>query len=105
MSLLLFRPLKQSPPAMQQKLVPAQSSRRGGRWKVFKGANDGWLEEFRLYHRGGDGRVVDENDDAISASRWHARRAPRVGGTFQLGNPGGSPDRARKALNADTIRE
>lgn len=23
---------------------------RGGRWKVFKGQNDGWMEEFRLYH-------------------------------------------------------
>src|SRR5262245_3085736 len=34
---------------------------------------------------------------------------PPVGGTFHfenlIGNPGGSPDRARKALNADTIRE
>src|SRR5262245_18156428 len=30
-----------------------------------------------------------------------------VGGTFwfQIGNPGGSPDRARKALNAETIAE
>jgi hypothetical protein len=43
---------------------------RGGRWKVFKGQNDPWLEEYRLYHRDGDGRVVDENDDAISASRY-----------------------------------
>jgi phage terminase large subunit-like protein len=43
---------------------------RGGRWKVFKGQNDGWMEEYRLYHRDGDGRVVDENDDAISASRY-----------------------------------
>jgi hypothetical protein len=41
---------------------------RGGRWKIFKGQNDGWMEEYRLYHRDGDGRVVDENDDAISAS-------------------------------------
>ena len=38
---------------------------RGDRWKVFKGQNDGWMEEYRLYHRDGDGRVVDENDDAI----------------------------------------
>jgi Terminase RNaseH-like domain len=43
---------------------------RGGRWLVFKGQNDGWLEEYRLYHRDADGRVVDENDDAISASRY-----------------------------------
>jgi hypothetical protein len=44
---------------------------RGGRWKVFNGgANDGWLEEFRLLHRGQDGRIVCEGDDAISASRY-----------------------------------
>ena len=54
---------------------------RGDRWKVFKGANDGWLEEYRLYHRNLDGRLVAENDDAISASRYglmmrrHARTA------------------------------
>jgi hypothetical protein len=24
---------------------------RGGRWKVFKGQNDDWLEEYRLFHR------------------------------------------------------
>jgi phage terminase large subunit-like protein len=54
---------------------------RGGRWKVFKGQNDSWFEEYRLYHRDADGRVVAENDDAISASRYgmmmrrHARTA------------------------------
>jgi phage terminase large subunit-like protein len=54
---------------------------RGGRWKIFKGQNDAWLEEYRLYHRDADGRVVAENDDAISASRYglmmrrHARTA------------------------------
>jgi hypothetical protein len=42
---------------------------RGGRWNIFKGQNDAWLEEYRLYHRDADGRVVAENDDAISASR------------------------------------
>jgi phage terminase large subunit-like protein len=42
---------------------------RGGRWKVFKGQNDGWLEEYRLYHRK-DGLLIKENDDAISASRY-----------------------------------
>ena len=42
---------------------------RGGRWKVFKGQNDGWLEEYRLYHRQ-DGLLVKENDDALSASRY-----------------------------------
>src|SRR6516225_11587732 len=43
---------------------------RGDRWKVFEGQNDNWLEEYRLYHRDRDGRVVAENDDAISASRY-----------------------------------
>jgi len=42
---------------------------RGGRWKVFKGQNDGWLEEYCLYHRQ-DGLLVKENDDAPSASRY-----------------------------------
>jgi hypothetical protein len=42
---------------------------RGGRWKVFKGQNDDWLEEFRLYHRR-EGKIVAEGDDAISASRY-----------------------------------
>jgi hypothetical protein len=42
---------------------------KGGRWKVFKDENDGWLQEFRLYHRR-DGKVVAENDDALSASRY-----------------------------------
>jgi phage terminase large subunit-like protein len=55
---------------------------RGGRWKVFKGQNDAWLEEYRLYHRDADGRVVAENDDAISASRYGLmmRRHARVAG-------------------------
>jgi phage terminase large subunit-like protein len=42
---------------------------RGGRWKVFKGRNDDWLEEYRLYFRK-DGLLIKENDDAISASRY-----------------------------------
>jgi hypothetical protein len=29
-----------------------------------------WLEEHRVYHRDANGRVVAENDDAISASRY-----------------------------------
>ena len=42
---------------------------RGDRWKVFKGRNDGWLEEFRMYHPK-DGLLIKEGDDAISASRY-----------------------------------
>jgi hypothetical protein len=42
---------------------------RGGRWKVFRGQNDDWLEEYSMYHRK-DGLLVKEGDDAISASRY-----------------------------------
>lgn len=40
-----------------------------GRWKVFRGACEDWLGEFRLYHRK-DGRIVKERDDLLSASRY-----------------------------------
>src|SRR5262245_41038897 len=55
---------------------------RGERWKVFRGQNDGWLEEYRLYHRDIDGRVVKESDDAIDASRYACmmKRHGRIGG-------------------------
>src|SRR5262249_25114844 len=44
---------------------------RGGRWKVFKGANESWLDEIRTYHRDAKtGLIVKEADDAISASRY-----------------------------------
>ena len=44
---------------------------RGGRWKVFKGDNDAWLDEMRTYHRDSKtGLIVKEADDAISASRY-----------------------------------
>ena len=44
---------------------------RGGRWKVFKGDNDAWLDEVRTYHRDAKtGFIVKEADDAISASRY-----------------------------------
>jgi phage terminase large subunit-like protein len=43
---------------------------RGDRWKVFKGQNEAWLEEFRTYHRDINGVLVKSNDDAISASRY-----------------------------------
>lgn len=39
-----------------------------GRFKVFGHLND-WFEEFRLYHRK-DGKIVKENDDLISATRY-----------------------------------
>lgn len=39
-----------------------------GRFKVFSHLND-WFDEFRLYHRK-DGKLVKENDDAISATRY-----------------------------------
>lgn len=39
-----------------------------GRFKVFRHLND-WFEEFRLYHRK-DGKIVKENDDLLSATRY-----------------------------------
>jgi hypothetical protein len=42
---------------------------RGGRWKVFKGQNDAWLDEYSMYHRK-DGLLVKEYDDTLSASRY-----------------------------------
>jgi hypothetical protein len=42
---------------------------RGGRWKVFRGQNDAWLQEYATYHRK-DGLLIKEGDDAISASRY-----------------------------------
>lgn len=39
-----------------------------GRWAVFNTCQ-GWLEEFRLYHRD-EGKIVKERDDLISASRY-----------------------------------
>jgi hypothetical protein len=50
---------------------------RGGRWKVFKGQNDDWIEEYSMYHRK-DGLLVKEGEDAISASRY-ALMARRYG--------------------------
>jgi phage terminase large subunit-like protein len=62
-------------------LMEMASRMRGGRFKVFRDQNDAWLEEYRLYHRDVDGRVVKENDDAISASRYGMmmRRFGRAG--------------------------
>ena len=42
---------------------------RGDRWRVFKGANDGWMQEVATFHRK-DGLLIKEHDDAISASRY-----------------------------------
>ena len=39
-----------------------------GRFKVFSHLND-WWEEFRMYHRK-DGKIVKENDDILSATRY-----------------------------------
>lgn len=39
-----------------------------GRWKVFSTCQ-GWLGEFRIYHRK-DGKIVKERDDRISSSRY-----------------------------------
>ena len=41
---------------------------QSGQFKVFDHLND-WWEEFRLYHRK-DGKVVKEDDDLMSATRY-----------------------------------
>jgi len=47
------------------------ASRAAALWfKIFRGQNDGFLEEYRLYHRDKNGLLVKENDDAISAARY-----------------------------------
>lgn len=67
-----------------------------GRLKVAAHLND-WWEEFRLYHRQ-DGKVVDENDDLMSATRYglmmlrHSKIQPapkttRKAAAFQPSNP------------------
>jgi terminase large subunit-like protein len=50
-------------------LMEMHDRMRGDRWKVFKGQNDAWLEEYRMLHRK-DGLLVKEGDDAIAASRY-----------------------------------
>lgn len=58
---------------------------RAGKFKVFEHLNDFW-EEFRLYHRK-DGKIVKEQDDLISATRYgfvmrrYAQTAPVPGST------------------------
>jgi phage terminase large subunit-like protein len=56
--------------SLEAGLLEMADRMRGARWKVFKGQNEAWLEEYRLYHRRADGRVVAEGDDALSASRY-----------------------------------
>ena len=43
--------------------------RMRGRFRIFRNANEGFIEEMALYHLK-DGLVVKENDDAISAVRY-----------------------------------
>jgi hypothetical protein len=64
---------------------------RGGRWKVFRGQNDGWLEEYRLYHRDANGLLVKDNDDAISASRYALMCVGRFGETSMTPAPRSFP--------------
>lgn len=40
-----------------------------GRWKVFATCTQ-WLDEYRDYQRDESGRVIDEKDDVLSASRY-----------------------------------
>ena len=42
---------------------------RLGKFKVFRGSGQQFMEEIRMYHRK-DGAVVKERDDIISAARY-----------------------------------
>ena len=58
-------------PSVEAGVLQMLDRMRGGRWKVFKGDNDAWLDEVRTYHRDAKtGLIVKEADDAISASRY-----------------------------------
>lgn len=54
--------------SVEKGLIDMLERMQTGRFKVFSHLND-WFEEFRLYHRK-DGKLVKENDDAISATRY-----------------------------------
>jgi phage terminase large subunit-like protein len=56
--------------SLEQGLLMMDERMRGGRWKVFEERNEAWLEEYRLYHRDVNGKVVAKHDDALSASRY-----------------------------------
>jgi hypothetical protein len=64
-------PAPRLPPAASGSLVgykpPGDEPRRALIANVWP---DGWLEEFRLYHRDANGLLVKQGDDAISASRY-----------------------------------
>jgi hypothetical protein len=68
---------------------------RGGRWKVFKGQNDAWLDEYSMYHRK-NGLLVKEFDDTLSASRYALmmkRHGQSARGKASFNRPIDYPDR------------
>lgn len=68
---------------------------RAGRFKVNSSCQD-WFQEFRLYHRDENSKIVKVNDDLMSATRifWMARRHARM---VPLGSKMRTPVRRRQA--------
>ncbi len=60
-------------------LMDLETAQRAGRFKVNNQFSD-WFQEYRLYHRDKEGKIVKEGDDIMSATRivWMARRHARV---------------------------
>ena len=60
-------------------LMDLETAMRGGRFKVNNQFSD-WFQEYRLYHRDKEGKIVKQNDDIMSATRivWMARRHARI---------------------------
>lgn len=54
--------------SVEKGLIDMLERMQSGRFKVFGHLHD-WFEEFRLFHRK-DGKLVKENDDLISATRY-----------------------------------
>ena len=60
-------------------IMAMQEAMSQGRFRVFKGECEPFMEELRTYHRDTYGNVVDERDDVISAVRYAFQTVGRFG--------------------------
>lgn len=60
-------------------IMEIQEAMSQGRFKVFEGACDEFMEELRTYHRDDRGNIVDERDDVMSAVRYGVQTIGRYG--------------------------
>jgi phage terminase large subunit-like protein len=72
-------------------LMDLETAMRRGGFKVNNQMTD-WFQEYRLYHRDKEGKIVKEGDDFMSATRivWMARRHARI---VTLGSKSNKPRR------------